>query len=160
MESPDEKELDERALPAEPSDNSSRPHRERHKPDSYSSLAPDGSISSKPKSLPHHSQAADPSPTMTGAAPAYYLEHPDPQPEEEEDTAAKEGKKKITHNYARPESAAEEQSAEQPAPPSEEGLRPDRSRGKRDYHYQGYSIQVNLLTCSPSRELQLKGATQ
>ena len=68
MESPDKKELDERALPAEPSDNSSRPHRERRKPDRYGSLAPEGSISSKPKSLPHHSQAADPSPTMTGAA--------------------------------------------------------------------------------------------
>ena len=70
MESAEEKELDERALPAEPSDNSSRPHRERRKPDRYGSLAPDGSISSKPKSLPHHSQAADPSPTTTAAAPA------------------------------------------------------------------------------------------
>ena len=81
MESPDKKELDERALPAEPSDNSSRPHRERRKPDRYGSLAPEGSISSKPKSLPHHSQAADPFPTTTAGATANNLEHPDPQPE-------------------------------------------------------------------------------
>ncbi|CAL8274981.1 unnamed protein product [Gadus morhua 'NCC'] len=45
MESAEEKELDERALPAEPSANSSRPHRERRKPDRYGSLAPEGSIS-------------------------------------------------------------------------------------------------------------------
>ena len=117
MESAEEKELDERALPAEPSDNSSRPHRERRKPDRYGSLALDGSISSKPKSVPHHSKEADPSPTMTAAAPAYNLERPDPQPEEEEDTAAEEGEgeeEEITHNYARPESAAEEQSATRP----------------------------------------------
>ena len=123
MESPDEKELDERALPAETSDNSSRPHRERRKPDRYGSLAPDGSVSSKPISLPHRSQAADPSPTTTAATAAYNLE----PPEEEEDTAAEEGEgeeEEITYNYARPESAAEEQSVQQPALPSEGGLRP------------------------------------
>ncbi|XP_076135695.1 uncharacterized protein LOC143118547 [Alosa pseudoharengus] len=122
--------------------------RERRQPDRYGFPAPDRELSSKPKSLTHHSQAAEPCPITTAAAQAATLGHPDQQPEEEEETAVEDGdvekeeetaavegeveeEEEITHNYVQPE-AAEEQPAPQPAPPSQGEVRLDRSRGKRD----------------------------
>lgn len=112
MDGKDEKELElEKALPVKTRSTLSR--RERHQPDRYGFSAPVVKASSKPKNLPHHSQATKPSPNTTAAEEG--------EVEEEE----------ITHDYVQPKSV-EEHSVQQLAPPSQGEGRPHRSRGKRD----------------------------
>ncbi|XP_063762499.1 titin-like [Eleginops maclovinus] len=138
----------------------SRPTRERRPPDRYGFLDPDGKLSSQPKSLPRHSQAAVLPPPPPGAVDVQADDHENPDQtlrentaaeergvEEEETTVEEEEEEdyEVTHDYVQLESAALQpaplpaplpapQPATQPAsaPIHLRDVRPGRSRGKSD----------------------------
>ena len=142
--------LEEKALQAATSSEEtvSRPQRERRPPDRYSFQDPDGTISSKPKSIPHYRQEAKPPPSPEAAdVKADDREDPDQSLEEEEQMASEEEvevEDEVTHNYAKAESAGGVQHAPQhtlqpasvpsSAPHHQGEVRPGRSRDKSNKH--------------------------